>query len=116
MYVLDHFRNVIPPYHPSEPNSIPRLSTFITLFTSYATRAIVNPSNLAFPLISRFLLQRPQFDTNNVPMFFDLLFSHDEDRRWERAWILKFVRDGVKSSQVSCHFNYFKKIIILIIL
>ncbi|TIB66612.1 hypothetical protein E3P77_02195 [Wallemia ichthyophaga] len=95
-YLLQNFRNTIPQHEMHE--EVPRQPTLITAFVSHATRAIVNPSNHAYPLIMRFLLQRPQLDVKNVPLFFDLLLSYGEDRRWERGWILKLLRDGVKSS------------------
>lgn len=95
-YLLQNFRNTIPQQEMHE--EVPRQPTLITAFVSHATRAIVNPSNHAYPLIMRFLLQRPQLDVKNVPLFFDLLLSYSEDRRWERGWILKLLRDGVKSS------------------
>ncbi|TIB90209.1 hypothetical protein E3Q19_02816 [Wallemia mellicola] len=95
-YLLQNFRNTIPPHEMHE--EVPRSSTLITVFVAHATRAIVNPTTHAYPLIMRFLLQRPYMDVKNVPLFFDLLLSYNEDRKWERGWILRFVRDAVKSS------------------
>ena len=52
-----------------------------------------------YPLTSRFLLQRPELDKGDVPMLFSLLYSSSDDWRKERAWIVRFLADGMKSSQ-----------------
>ncbi|KAG8812996.1 hypothetical protein FRC17_001713, partial [Serendipita sp. 399] len=85
----------------------PRLSTYTTLFFAHALRAVFNPSSALYPLVSRFLLQRPEFDPNDPPMLYSMLYSslsNDFGKgsgNWkrERIWMLRFLADGMVSSQ-----------------
>ena len=52
-----------------------------------------------YPIIMRFLLQRPEVDTLDVPMLFASLYSASEEWRQERAWIVRFVADGMVGSE-----------------
>lgn len=84
-----------------------RLPTYTTLFFAHALRVIFSPSSNLYPTTSRFLLQRPQFDLNDVPMLYAMLYSSmvsDVGKRegaWkrERIWILRFLADGMVSSK-----------------
>lgn len=83
-----------------------RLPTFTTLFFAHAIRALFSPSSNIYPLISRFLLQRPEFDTRDPSMLYSMLYSSISSEGWkkdgnwrrERLWMLKFLADGMKAS------------------
>ncbi|KAG8780475.1 hypothetical protein FRC15_009541 [Serendipita sp. 397] len=89
------------------PTENPRLSTYATLFFAHAIRAVYTPASSLYPLVSRFLLQRPEFDLNDPPMLYSMLYSSlssDFGKRggnWkrERVWMLRFLADGMVSSQ-----------------
>ncbi|KAG9040570.1 hypothetical protein FS842_002985, partial [Serendipita sp. 407] len=89
------------------PTENPRLSTYTTLFFAHAIRAVYTPASSLYPLVSRFLLQRPEFDLNDPPMLYSMLYSSlssDFGKRggnWkrERVWMLRFLADGMVSSQ-----------------
>jgi len=57
--------------------------------------------------MSRFLLQRPEFDPHDPPMLYSMLYSGLSSESWkkegswkrERIWILKFLADGMVSTQ-----------------
>lgn len=73
----------------------PRLPSYITLLLFHSLRGIFNPSTFVYPLISRFLLQRPELDVTDVPMLYSMLYSSDsEDWKKERGWIIRFLADG----------------------
>jgi nucleolar pre-ribosomal-associated protein 1 len=85
----------------------PRLPSITTLFFTYALRTLFTPSSTFYPLMSRFLLQRPEFDPHDPPMLYSMLYSGLSSESWkkegswkrERIWILKFLADGMVSTQ-----------------
>jgi nucleolar pre-ribosomal-associated protein 1 len=79
-------------------NQTPRLPTYTTLFFAHALRAIYDPAAFTYPLISKFLLQRPEFDQRDVPMFYATLFSASDDWKKERGWILRYLANGMLST------------------
>lgn len=94
LYVLDLLRNLIP----SSSNERP-LPSYTTLFMIHAIRGIFNPSNFMYPITSRFLLQRSELDTGDVPLLYAMLYSNSDDWKKQRAWIIKFIGDGLNSEQ-----------------
>ena len=77
-----------------------RLPAYTTLLLCHALRAIFYPTDSLYPLISRFLLQRPSLDISDVSMLYVMLYnSADDDWRKERAWIIKFLADGMAGSE-----------------
>jgi nucleolar pre-ribosomal-associated protein 1 len=79
----------------------PRLPSLITLFIAHALRSIAHPGHFLFPLASRFLLQRPVLDAADVPMLYGMLYASGDNGRRERGWIVRFLKDGVRSEAVS---------------
>ncbi|CAK9785304.1 hypothetical protein CC85DRAFT_206078 [Cutaneotrichosporon oleaginosum] len=84
---------------PESEDVQPRLSPLITLFVAHALRAQAHPSNFLFPLSSRFLLQRPTLDVADVPLLYGMLYAAGDGARRERAWIVRLLRDGVRSNR-----------------
>ena len=77
-----------------------RPPTLTTLFLAHALRVLASPSHYLYPLTSRFLLQRPTFDLYDVPMLYTMLYSSEDGFRRERGWIVRLLRDGVRSDAV----------------
>ncbi|EIW68969.1 hypothetical protein TREMEDRAFT_73980 [Tremella mesenterica DSM 1558] len=97
IYFLRLLRHSIPP--PSETTSSPsRLPPLITLFFAHILRTLANPSHFLYPLISRFFLQRPTFDPEDVPLLFGMLYASGDFHKRERTWIIRFLRDGVSTA------------------
>lgn len=95
-------RDALPAVTDSEKSEIApvaRLSTLHSLLLAHALRCIFYPSTTMYPLIMRFLLQRPQIDTTDVPMLFASLYSTTDGWRQERRWIIRFIADGIVQSQ-----------------
>lgn len=90
----------------SHTGNTPRLPCITTLFFAHALRTLYAPSSALYPLMSRFLLQRPEFDPSDPPMLYSMLYSSLSNESWkkegswkrERTWILKFLADGMTSS------------------
>ncbi|KAG8703302.1 hypothetical protein FRC09_004237 [Ceratobasidium sp. 395] len=99
VYTLDLLRNIFPQPFTAPSNLIPRLPTYATLLLSHAIRDIFVPATPLYPLISRFLLQRPEFDPRDVPMLYTLLYSSSGEWKRERGWVLRFLADGMRSSE-----------------
>ncbi|KAJ7675860.1 ribosome 60S biogenesis N-terminal-domain-containing protein [Mycena polygramma] len=94
VYVLNILRNILPP--PAEP--VQRLPSYTTLILLHALRGIFYPSNFIYPLTARFLLQRPTLDVTDVPMLYGMLYSSSDDWKKERGWIIRFISDGMMST------------------
>ncbi|KAG8788975.1 hypothetical protein FRC12_014047 [Ceratobasidium sp. 428] len=99
VYTLDLLRNIFPQPFTAPSDLIPRLPTYATLLLSHAIRDIFVPATPLYPLISRFLLQRPEFDPRDVPMLYTLLYSSSGEWKRERGWVLRFLADGMRSSE-----------------
>ena len=97
LYILDLLKSLLPPSENDGSEAL-RLNTFTSLILAHACRTIFYPSNFAYPLISRFLLQRPEVDSQDVPLLYGMLYSSSDDWKRERVWILKFLADGLRSS------------------
>ncbi len=95
-HILSLLRNAIPPPAPNEP--FKRLPTFTTLLLSHALRSIFYPYQFMYPITARFLLQRPEIDTSDVPMLFGLLYSSSDEWRRERTWMINLLSDGLVGS------------------
>lgn len=96
LYILKLVQNLIPDAADDLP---PRLPSYNTLFLAHALRAIFYPANFIYPLTARFLLQRPEIDMNDVPMLYGMLYSNSDDWKKERSWIVRFLADGMCSSE-----------------
>ncbi|CAE6428618.1 unnamed protein product [Rhizoctonia solani] len=99
IYTLDLLRNLIPRADSMPSHPIPRIPTYTSLLLSHAIRDIFSPATPLYPLISRFLLQRPEFDIKDVPLLYTLLYSSSGEWRRERGWILRFLADGMRSTE-----------------
>lgn len=99
LLILDSLRDSIPPVSSEEDDgSSPSLPITTTLFVAQALRSLTAPSSFTYPIFSRFLLQRPELDISDVPLFYNLLnSSSSETHRQEKAWILRFLRDSIKA-------------------
>ncbi|KAF7314245.1 hypothetical protein MKEN_00897000 [Mycena kentingensis (nom. inval.)] len=97
VYVLNVLRNTLPPSD-TDPKPTRRLPSYTTLLLAHAIRGIFYPSNFIYPLTARFLLQRPALDTTDVPMLYGMLYGSGDDWKKERGWIIRFISDGMMST------------------
>ncbi|KAI0311527.1 ribosome 60S biogenesis N-terminal-domain-containing protein [Amylostereum chailletii] len=93
---------------PQDPATLPRLPSFTTLFLAHALRGVFYPANFIYPLTARFLLQRPELDTTDVPMLYGMLYSSSDEWKKERGWILKFLADAMLGAGME-EWNVFKR-------
>lgn|SRR6266850_300750 len=93
LYILHLLKDAIK--EPVEGGPSPRLPSFSTLLLAHALRGVFYPDHFIYPLTARFLLQRPELDTTDVPMLYAMLYSSSDDWRRERGWILKFIADAM---------------------
>lgn len=95
--ILSLLRNAIPPYGLDEAPR--RLPTYTTLLLAHALRGLFYPHQFIYPITARFLLQRPEVDSTDLPMLFSMLYSSTEDWKKERAWMIHFLGDGLVGSE-----------------
>lgn len=95
---------VQPPADTNKSNAPSRIPFIMAVFFAHALRSTADPSSFLYPLISRFLLQRPTLDFNDVPMLYNLLYAAGQGSKKERRWMARFIRDGVRSRAVSVLF------------
>jgi nucleolar pre-ribosomal-associated protein 1 len=81
--------------------SHPRLPVLISSFLAHVLRSLASPSSPLYPTTSRFLLQRPTLDTQDVPMLFGMLYASGEGHRRDRSWIVRLIKDATRSEAVS---------------
>jgi nucleolar pre-ribosomal-associated protein 1 len=92
-----HILNIVRTLGPTSTaeSFVSRIPSYTTLLLAHALRGIFYPSNFIYPLTARFLLQRPTMDPTDVPMLFSMLYSSGDDWKKERAWIFRFLADGM---------------------
>ncbi|KZT67038.1 hypothetical protein DAEQUDRAFT_694819 [Daedalea quercina L-15889] len=95
LYVLNLMKDAV---SDASQENVPRLPAFATLILAHALRAVFYPSNFIYPLTARYLLQRPELDTADVPMLFGMLYSSSEQWKKERGWIVRFLGDAMVGS------------------
>ncbi|KAF7433677.1 hypothetical protein PC9H_005640 [Pleurotus ostreatus] len=95
IYILNLLKDTL-----DAPSDLPakRLPSYSTLILLHALRAIFYPSNFIYPLTSSFLLQRPELDTHDIPMLYGMLYSSSDAWKKERGWIIRFLSDGMIST------------------
>ncbi|KAI0751700.1 ribosome 60S biogenesis N-terminal-domain-containing protein [Daedaleopsis nitida] len=95
-HILNLLKDLLASAPPDEP---PRLPAYTTLLLAHAFRGIFYPSNFIYPLTARFLLQRQTLDPSDVPMLYAMLYSSSDDWKKERAWIVRFLGDGIVANE-----------------
>lgn len=99
LLVLERVRDSVPP--PPETaitgthRTPPWLPAPITLFAAQCLRAVGSPHVPLFPHFFRFLLQRAQLDTDDVPLLYATLYSSSDQLVHERTWILQLLLDSL---------------------
>jgi nucleolar pre-ribosomal-associated protein 1 len=96
LYILHLLKDAF--NEPLEDGPSQRLPSFSTLLLAHALRGVFYPEHFIYPLTARFLLQRPELDTTDVPMLYTMLYGSSDDWRKDRSWILKFLADAMLSA------------------
>ncbi|KAK0554438.1 hypothetical protein OC845_000699 [Tilletia horrida] len=94
LLILDAARNVL---HGEADIAAEALPLTITTFLGHALQALANPAHFTYPLFTRFLLQRPLVDPDDIPMLYNMLSSSSEHAVREREWMLRFLRDCMRA-------------------
>ena len=73
------------------------LTPCTTVFVGRAVRIALHPENVPlYPIVNKFLLQRPVLDLDDVPLFYSLFNSSSEAFRAERIWLLRLLAAGLR--------------------
>ncbi|THH28288.1 hypothetical protein EUX98_g5899 [Antrodiella citrinella] len=95
LHILNLLKDLYPPSPPLSSTPPIRLPAYTTLHLSHSLRALFYPSQFTYPLTARHLLQRPALDVTDVPMLYATLYSAEEGWKRERAWMVRFLGDGM---------------------
>lgn len=77
----------------------PALPLTTTLFVAHSLRSLGIPSLYLYPLISRFMLQRPKPDPSDIPLLYNFLYSSSAQSttaKAEKIFILRFLLACIK--------------------
>jgi hypothetical protein len=83
----------------SKDDSHPIVPSLITMFVAHSISILIKPESYLYPLVNKFTLQRPVIDLEDVPMFYELFYSANEENRMERMWMLKLLLHGLHSGK-----------------
>ncbi|KAL6058656.1 Ribosome 60S biogenesis N-terminal-domain-containing protein [Balamuthia mandrillaris] len=75
------------------------IPTPISAFLARAVSVLAHPEHHLFRSINSFLLSRPFLDLEDIPMFYALFNSSEEEWRKEREWLLLTLRQGINHEQ-----------------
>lgn len=92
LLLCDSFRNSI--IDRDTPQRIPNI---ISLFVAQSLLIFTKPDHYMYPLINRFLLQRPWIDLEDIPLLYNLLYSSSDNYKQERSWILRLLSCGIQN-------------------
>lgn len=99
LLVLERVRDAVPPPPATSIHGThdtpPWLPSMATLFAAHCLRAVSAPYMTLFPVLFRFLLQRPRLDVGDVPLLYNLLHSTSDHLHAERTWLLRFLHDAL---------------------
>ena len=82
-----------------QPDPIPSI---IGSFVAQSVMILLKPESDLYPTINQFCLQRPTLDLNDIPLFYNLLYSHTDLHKRERSWLLRLLLNGMNSKEVKC--------------
>ena len=74
-----------------------RITPCLAVFVGRAARIALQPRNELYPIVNKYLLQRPVLDLEDVPLFYNLLHSSSLGCRAERIWMLRFLAAGLRA-------------------
>ncbi|CAG8755435.1 3222_t:CDS:2, partial [Dentiscutata erythropus] len=83
----------------NENKPLQRIPTIISVFIAHALNIFTNPAHFMYPIINKFLLQRPILDLEDVPMFYNLFHASSKNYQKERVWILRLLSAGLKNHE-----------------
>jgi len=89
LLLCDSFKNSI-----VDRDSPQRIPNIISLFVAQSLLIFTKPDHYMYPLINRFLLQRPWIDLEDIPLLYNLLYSSSDNYKQERTWILRLLSCG----------------------
>ncbi|OLL26710.1 hypothetical protein NEOLI_000341 [Neolecta irregularis DAH-3] len=88
----------------SEEEGLPtRISSAFATFLAIAPSVLLNPGHMMYEKLNKFLLQRPVFDIQDIPMLYSIIYT-DEDWQKEVCWFLEILASGVKCYDDFEHF------------
>lgn len=92
--LMEAFRNAVS----SEGSQTPRIPSVLAFFAAQSILILMKPESSMYPLVHRFILQRPIIDLQDLPMFYEMVYSSTDTNRRERIWIIRLLSHGISNS------------------
>lgn len=99
LLIIDFTRNSYKPEDVGDTSSPSSLPLTTTLFVAHSLRSLGIPSLYLYPLVSRFLLQRPTPDPTDVPLLYAFFYSssaQSSTAKSEKVFMLRFLLNCLK--------------------
>ena len=68
-------------------------------FVCQSLEVLLRPEHELYKALNKFLLQRPQLDLHDVPLFYNLFHSSTLNHVSETQWLLRLIHNGVGSEE-----------------
>ncbi|KAI9306444.1 ribosome 60S biogenesis N-terminal-domain-containing protein [Cunninghamella echinulata] len=94
-FLLDVFKNSI--VNRSNSDTSPRLLPSVCLCVAQVASILLLPTHFMLPYINKWILQKPSFDFNHVPLFASVFNSTNKNYRKERLWILEVLSSSIQT-------------------
>ena len=83
----------------AETKTVPAIPFVVAYFVAQALPVMLKPDHPMYPLINRFLLQRPVLDLDDIPMFYSLFYDSGDQFRTSRLWVTRTLLHGLKDAR-----------------
>ncbi|CAO3630578.1 unnamed protein product [Cunninghamella echinulata] len=94
-FLLDVFKNSI--VNRSSSGTSPRLLPSVCLCVAQVASILLLPTHFMLPYINKWILQKPSFDFNHVPLFASVFSSTNKNYKKERLWILEVLSSSIQT-------------------
>ncbi|KAH8917896.1 hypothetical protein BT69DRAFT_624284 [Atractiella rhizophila] len=79
--------------------SHPRISAVVTMYLAQSFQSIFSPETEVYVSSIRFFLQRPEIDTEDVPLIYPSLFPASRERRREMIRFVEYLKEAMVTYQ-----------------
>lgn len=75
------------------------IPSLITVFLYESLNILMKPQNNLYKSINKFLINKPSIDLKDIPMFYTLLNSGNEEYKSDRGWIMRYLLKALQTKE-----------------